>query len=327
MSKKNKRPLSKTKQKELLRRQLKGVKPSEINKLSNTDLEKAYKAIISDNQRKAEKIIKPEAVRKRDLDKRKAQRKERISKKRWRLNELGYKDATDSRLYSDSQVDSIPWRVLNEGRQVNAEKYPWLKTAGFDFDKIYKLPNGQRIYFAFRDYQGELDIATEIERFKKYNVGALIEGLEAIVNQEPTYKRGQSGSSSGRAGEGKVLVGSQSAINEMAYDENRQNTKARTLLKNQRKLEAGGFSKLSPKQRARVKHRHYSGDVVQWQHFSPSHASNSFSEITGRNLLIMANAICYNVTEQNRISVYSDLYRGVVDVLPEFAEWLPKPRF
>lgn len=303
---------SKRKQRELLRQQ--GYSYRQINKLDTATKNKLVTLIISDKEdRKKEQ--KPTAVPKTDYQRRKLQRQNRITQKRFYLDSIGVKGALTRGVFTDKQIDHIKQKDIELGR-VNRANYPELfQEMGFDYDQIYKLKNNERMFVAFRDYQGELDIETELARFSKESNGALLDGLEAIVNMPPTYRKGGKGDSSGKAGDFKFMVAEQETLQAFNKEAKKETAKDKRRLKNQSKAS-----------KRKLKRGHFKGDKVGYQVLKDGNRL-SYDKVTPRNLLIMANAIMYNVTEKDRITFYTRFYADVTRHIPEMLEILPKPKY
>lgn len=312
---KNNKKLSKRKQKELLRK--KGYSYSQINKINTPTLEKLSTLIISDNQQpKKQKTVVKDTLKetKKPAKSSYLAFKNRVTKKRFALDEIGVKGALKRGVFSDKKIDSIKLSDLENGR-VNRENYPWLFiNSSFDFDKIYTFKNNNRMFVAFRDYQGELDIADALSEFSRYNEGALIDFLENIVNTPQSYQKGVSGSSSGKAGGYKFMVAPQEVIEMFNKETYNETKKDKRFLKNQNTAKA----------KRKNKRQHYKGDNVGFQILKDGKRV-SFDKVTPRNLLVMANAIMHNVTEKDRADFYSRFYDDITKNIPEMGEILPKP--
>ena len=279
--------IEKAKQIELLKKS--GVSTSEIKKLNNVSRETLYKNIVSEYSRK----------RKRK-ESRKQARETRIWGKRLALSDK-FPDALATGVFSDSRIDKITWEDIR-GDKVSREKYPWVYgISGFDYNKVMKTKNGKAFYVAYRDFTGEHDLEGLLERFEKYSNEELIDFLESIVNTPETFVKGKS-ASSGSAGDYRFEVGSKSFM---------QTFHGETYNINRRK----------PK-----KKRQHTGEFKGFQVLK-SGRSNSFDEATPRRLLIVANAICYNVTESNRVTFYNDFYNYVCEEFPDMEQILPRPRY
>ena len=313
MAKQNK--LSKRKQKEYLRKQ--GYSYKEINKIDQKTKDKLTDIIISNEAPKKKRKNNIKTVEKEPKKQTKSRYltfKNRVTKKRFYLDSIGIEGALERGKFSDKQIDSVRLSDIENGT-VTREKYPWLFiNSSFDFNKIYKFKNNNRMFVAFRDYQGEMDISDALRDFSKYNDGALVDFLENIVNMPATYQKGVSGSSSGRAGGYRFMVAPQMVIDTFNRDTYNESRKDKRALKNQG----------TAKQKRKKKRQHYKGDKVGFQVIKDGNRV-SFDKVTPRNLLIMANAIMYNVTEKDRADFYTRFYEDITSNIPDMIEILPKP--
>ena len=317
MSKKKRKTISKKKQSELLRKQ--GYSYSQINKMYSATRTKISTLIISDqnDQRKEKQSQKnrdksvTSAKRKREL-----QYQNRVTKKRFALERMGFSDAMQRGKISNKKIDSIKLSDIENGN-VNRESYPWLYyNTGFDFNRVYKFKGNKRMFVAFRDYQGELDIEDALREFSGRSDAELLDFLQGIVDTPPTYQRGVSGSSSGKAGDFKFMIAPQPVIdtfNREAYNETRRNKRAKAAAD-------------SPKNRRKKKRQQYKGDNVGFQVLKNGRRV-SYDEVTPHNLLVLANAIMYNVTESDRLSFYTRFYTDIIKDIPDMAEILPRPKY
>ena len=312
---KNNNKLSKRKQKELLKKQ--GYSYKQLNKLDQKTKNKLTDLIITNDEvkKKQKTVVKePEKAPKKPKKTRQLTFKNRVTKKRFYLDSIGVKGALERGVFSDKKIDSIRLSDI-ENNTVTREKYPWLFiSSSFDFDKIYKLKNGNRLFVAFRDYQGELDIEEALRDFARYNNGALVDFLENIVNLPSTHQKGVSGSSSGKAGGYRFMIAPQAVIDVFNKDTYNESRKDKRALKNQG----------SAKAKRKNKRQHYKGDKVGFQVLKDGQRV-SFDKVTPRNLLIMANAIMHNVTEKDRVDFYRRFYDDITKNIPEMMEILPKP--
>ena len=307
---KNKR-ISKKKRKELLNKQ--GWSYKKINTLSQPKLEKISNLIIEDRAYK----VKEEKVynsQKKDASKKITpynRFKARVSEKRMELASLGYLKAIERGGYSDKQIDKVKLEDLRHPEKINRERYAWLFSGyGFDYDKIYTLKDGNAIYVAYRDYTQESSIEDHLATFSKHSNEQLLDELEAIVKQAPTYSksqkrktRGGSGGSSGKAGDMLFMVANKEVLKILHKDTYRKNRKSKR----------------------REKTRQHSGNYVGYQVLKRGRF-NTHTQVTPRNLLIMANAIMYNVTEFERIAFYRNFYKEITKNIPEMREILPYPQ-
>lgn len=317
MSKKKRKTISKKRQSELLRKQ--GYSYAQINKMNSATRNKISTLIISDqnDQRKEKQSQKnrdksvTSAKRKREL-----QYQNRVIKKRFALEKMGFSDAMQRGKISNKKIDSIKLSDIENGN-VNRESYPWLYyNVGFDFNRVYKFKGNKRMFVAFRDYQGELDIEDALREFSGRSDAELLDFLQGIVDTPPTYQRGVSGSSSGKAGDFKFIIAPQPVIdtfNRESYNETRRNKRVKAAAD-------------SPKNRRKKKRQQYKGDNVGFQVLKNGRRV-SYDEVTPYNLLVLANAIMYNVTESDRLSFYTRFYTDIVKDIPDMAEILPRPKY
>lgn len=314
MAKKSKK-LSKQKQVDLLKSQ--GYSYSQIRKMRMETRNKLSDLIISDNEvKKKQKTV----ARTTKTEPKKPKKnsyltfKNRVTKKRFYLESISVKGALQKGVFSDKKIDSIKQKDI-DNNNVSRETYQWLFiSSSFDFNKIYTFKNNNRMFVAFRDYQGELDIADALETFSKYNNGALVDFLESIVNTPQTYRKGVAGSSSGRAGSYRFMVAPQEVIETFNRDTYNETKKDKRHLKNQS----------SGKAKRKKKRQQYKGEKVGFQVLKDGHRT-SFDKVTPRNLLITANAIMHNITEKDRVDFYNRFYKDITKNIPEMIEILPKP--
>lgn len=307
--------LSKRKQKELLRKQGKSYK--EINQLPKEVFQEKVNVIISENQSKKKPRTQPKKVQEPVKKSKKSSYsvfKNRVSKKRLYLDSIGVDGVLQRGVFSDKKIDSIKLSDI-ENNTVSRKKYPWLyKSSSFDFDKEYTFKNDYRMFVAFRDYQGELDIEKELHTLDKYSSDELLDFLQNIVNTPSTYQKGVSGSSSGKAGSYRFMVAPQKVIETFNKDTYNESRKDKRFLKNQEK------GKLKRKK----KRQQYKGEKVGFQVLKDGKRV-SYDRVTPRNLLIVANAIMHNVTEKDRADFYRRFYDDITKNIPDMIEILPKP--
>lgn len=314
MAKKTKK-LSKRKQVELLKKQ--GYSYKQINKMREETRSKLSDLIISDEKhKKKQKTVVKDTIKENKKPAKSSYLtfKNRVTKKRFYLDSIGVNGALKRGVFSDKQIDTIRLSDIENG-SVSREKYPWLYISkSFDFDKIYTFRNNNRMFVAFRDYQGELDIEDALKMFSKYNNGALIDFLEHIVNTPPSYQRGVSGSSSGKAGSYRFMVAPQEVIETFNKDTYNASRKDKRRLSNQSK----------GKENRKRKRQQYKGDKVGFQVLKDGKRV-SYDKVTPRKLLIVANAIMHNITEKDRADFYRRFYDDITRNIPDMLEILPKP--
>lgn len=295
MAKLSRKQRQKQKQKQQNKLLKTGLKPSQIQQLSNKEIEQKYTSIVTEERKQNQ--------RKQTRRKQVETRAKKLDFKRNSLEALGF----DRKYATRVKHEDIEAYKRGDKNALSRDKYPFLYFGKFDFNTVYSFKNNQRLYVAFRDYQGELDFSEILARYSKYSNGELVDFLESIVNTPPTYKKGVTGSSSGRAGDYKFMLAPQEiikAFNNDTYNETRRNKYKK---KNKRRM-------------------HSQGEKVGFQVLKNGRL-NSHDEVTPRNLLIVANALMYNITEQERGNFYSRFYTDITRHIPDMKEILPKPKF
>ena len=269
---------------------------------------KQLQVIIADLEKKEKEKEKKES--------RKNSRLSRISKKRFGLEKLGFSDATLSKKFSNSVIDKIKLSDIEKGN-ISRDKYPFLfDLEGFDYNRVYSF-NGKKLYIAYRDFQGEIDIAEEFKKFSKYSNDELINGIDAIIHAIPTGQKNKPGTSGGKSGEYRFMLGSKETITIMNSETRNDDNRANRKRKNQKNYE-------SMKEKRKKKRGHFKGDNVTWQKFKDKETGQFFNNITPRKLLEIANTILYNVTEDNRTAFYNRFYSDIVRTIPDMEKILPK---
>lgn len=269
-----------------------------------SQLEKQYTSIIS-RKKKYEKA------------------KDLLDWKRESLRALGFEETQLKTSYLRKiKKDDIESYKRGNYDALSIDKYPFLYVSkSFDFDRVYPIPDGMKLHFAFRALNGETDISDEINRFKNESIQSLLASLETIKNMPLTgtkNKKGSKGSnvnSSGKAGEGRIEMFGQGSLqeiyNQYRNDDRRSNTFAKKLSK--RALEKGiGFQ--------------HSGIDYHWQVISQIDGqgnAKAYTEISARKLLIIANAIMWNIREDTRQSFYNEWKYASIRIIPELKNILP----
>lgn len=208
-------------------------------------------------------------------------------------------------IISNEKINKISWKDINSGN-ISREKYSFLypELSGFDFDKVYTLKDGQRMFFAYRDYTGETDFTDLIRENSKLTNEQMLDKLEGIVNRPINYSKsakkksgGEKGGSDGKPGDYRYECGRQNVITETSHEAYNKNRRKATRTKD---ASHPGFQVLK------------------------NGGRNSFSQVTPRNLLIVANSIMYNVTELERVGFYEQFRADVIYHIPEMDSILPK---
>lgn len=199
--------------------------------------------------------------------------------------------------YTVKQIDSIKLKDI-ESNTFDRQNYPdFFGIKNFDFEKEQKLKNGERMFFAFRDFAGETSLEEALAEFKKMSNEQLLDRLEQIATLRPQYRKG-SDNSNGSAGDYKFLCQQQMFITEEQKDVYNKNRRKKT--------------------------KEHTGAFKGFQVLKNGNR-NSYDVVTPRGLMIIANAIMHNVTEMDRLSFYQNFYKAVERHLPDFADIIPKP--
>ena len=192
----------------------------------------------------------------------------------------------------------------------------------FDWDEEYTMPEGKKLHFAFRSLNGEIDMEEELKRFSKNSIESLLSFLRYIKNMPLTGsrnvqgKKGHNIGSSGKAGEGDVKLITQNSLTELIgktrYNQNRRSKTWKSKISN----------------RAKKQGVYYQQSFIDyhWQYIrqiDENGRPTAYEKITGRKLLIIANAILWNLRENDREGWYNDFYSIAIEVIPELKNILP----
>lgn len=268
---------------------------------------------VGERQRLAGKKVTSDSLSYNELKKkqdtyvkRKQKRERNLNKKKQYLLDNG----VDLWGLSDSQINKIKIKDIEENN-VNEYTYPKIyKNDGmlsFDFNKKYKWKNNQRLFLAYKDFQGEQSLESLLSMYANMNNIQLLTALKEIALTPMTYgKRGDT--SSGSAGEAILKVTNQKAI---------QGQIIRTI--NDNKKNRSKWDKFIME--------HKGHKPADYQFLTDSKGRKSQDTYTPRNLLILMNAILHNVTENNRASIYAEFYDTMLIHNEEFDAILPKPRY
>jgi len=287
--------------KESLQRQIKKqTKKSEINV---NDLQKRS---LRSLERLAQKTKKIQSERRK---------KQRDNLRTWKGEELR-KLGLSLEGVTLTEIDRIKVKDIESGN-ISKHTYPNLygkssKEKPFDFDKEYSL-GADRMFFAFRDFAGENSLDDIMKQYEKLSNTQLLKRLNEIVKKKATYKKGRKikqkdggyktiggRGSSGSAGEYRFMCASASTVsifNLATYSTNRKKTK--------RKKHVGAYK--------------------GFQILQNDDGKNSFSNVTPRGLLVIMNAFMHNITEDDRVTFYKNVYTAIKKHMPDFAEILPEP--
>ena len=282
----NKRQQKKNMKKQM-QRQIASVDP---NVRVKGKTEKELKEIITHQEQQKQQEQKRVNKRKTDrnnLIKRRAVKSEAVAK-------LG----VDPFSITLKQLDSIKLKDIQDGN-INRSTYPFLfKGHDFDYGKVYKLKDNQRLYLAYRDFAGETSLEEILNQYKAMTNEQLMDRLEQIASIPPSYSKSSKTGSSGSAGDYRMTWAKQNVISDFQDETYNVNRRKAT------KKHPGSYKGFQVIKNGRL---------------------NSFDEVTPRGLLIFMNAFMHNITEGDRVTFYNDMYQRIEYHIPEFAKILPKP--
>ena len=226
------------------------------------------------------------------------------------------------------KVKDFPKGELNKKgtRQGNINKitYPFLfeenkvtktvkKKVRYIGEKVYKLPQGKGLYFAYMDISGEQDFEQLLARYNRKSTNELLEKIKGLLNTLPQFdkelykkSKGSEGNSSGKCGVANFHLTDIDTIKMIdTYDNKKENLR----MKN------------APKRK-----RVHSGDNRYWQTLTDKDGNIYFTEFTLHKLLVVITAIMDNIFEVDRFDFYDDVYTQVTTYFEELADVLPSPR-
>ena len=272
------------------------ISDSKLRKVKLSDIKNGSRETLNKRIPKKKRKSKPLTFEQKQRKKQSA--KTLHKKKQDMLLALGIKPE----FLSTTNLRKVKISDIEKGN-ISATNYPFLfgkrTNSHFNFDKRYYFPNGKGWYLAWLDYSGEYTLEEFIYRFMKFSNNTLIDMLRAILSQNPTYSKESGGTSSGKAGDFHSFVTTEeNAIfmketDNNKIDENRQ------------------------------KKRYHTGINRYWQTVSDN-GKNIITSLTGRECLILLNAIFYNVTEDVRTN-YKSVYDELIYYMPDFRKILPSP--
>lgn len=332
MAKLSKRQRAEQKRKQQNKLVRQGFKRQEVEHISNKDLQKL--AANSIPQSKTQNVDTALKYLKRKEQNRKASKRhrEKLLKQREEKFEILEKIIGTDRLNFKKKptakfIDSLKLEDLKKGKYKRRDLLEYIPEDKrkpidtFDFEKEYEIPGGKKLHFAFRALNGEKDIEEELRRFSRYSNEELIDFLRSIKNMPLTAskrqkgKKGRSVGSSGQAGEAMIKLNSQDALKDVygkEYNDDRR---------------ANNFSKLLAKtaKKKGVDFQH-SGVDYHWQSIKQKDDQGrlkAYTKISARKLLIIGNAILWNITERDRQGFYREFYSICVEIIPELKHILP----
>ena len=206
-------------------------------------------------------------------------------------------------------INKITYPFLFEENKVSKTVKKKVKNIG---EKVYKLPEGIGLYFAYMDISGEQDFEQLLARYNRKSTNDLIEKIKGLLNTLPQFdkelykkSKGSEGTSSGKCGVANFHLAPIDTIKSIdAYDK-RESSRMRN----------------NP-QRKRV----HTGQNRYWQTLTDDNGNIYFTEFTLHKLLVVITAIMDNIFEVDRFDFYDDVYTQVTSYFEELADVLPSPR-
>lgn len=314
----------------------KGYKKKEVEELSRADLQKLTQYNIPQKasgsvSQALQEITALEKKERRRAQQREASRRYRKKKaderprKRDVMSEVLGLHHGDFIYPTDKWLDKHSIEDIRKLKRTGLREFiPKEKLSpieAFDFNKVYKLPAGKKLHFAFRALNGEKDIGSELADFDRKSNEELISFLKTIKEMPLTGTKGQSGrvgkrtGSSGQAGEAIIRMNSQPALSEIyasQYNDDRRGNNFAKLLSKTAKQKGASFQ--------------HSGIDYHWQavrQVDEHGRLKAYTEITPRKLLVIGNALMWNMTEADRGGFYNEFYSVCCDIIPEMKNILP----
>ena len=207
-------------------------------------------------------------------------------------------------------INKITYPFLFEDNKVSKEVKKKVKNIG---EKVYKLPEGIGLYFAYMDISGEQDFEELLKRYNRKSTNDLIEKIKGLLNTLPQFdkelykkSKGTEGTSSGKCGVANFHLTDIDTIKMIdKYDNKQENLRMRN----------------APKRK-----RVHSGDNRYWQTLTDDNGNIYFTEFTLHKLLVVITAIMDNIFEVDRFDFYDDVYTQVTSYFEELTDVLPSPR-
>ena len=207
-------------------------------------------------------------------------------------------------------INKITYPFLFEENKVTKTVKKKVKNIG---EKVYKLPEGIGLYFAYMDISGEQDFEELLARYNRKSTNELIEKVKGLINTLPQFdkelykkSKGTEGNSSGKCGVANFHLTDIETIKMIDdYDNKKENLRMRNA-----------------PERKRV----HSGNNRYWQTLTDDKGNIYFTEFTLHKLLVVITAIMDNIFEVDRFDFYDDVYTQVTSYFEELSEVLPSPR-
>lgn len=281
----------------------KGINTKQIQQLSNKELKELANSIVSEKQVREKKKL----ANKKKYEKQKADTG-------WKFQELltmGF----PHEVLTTTNLRKVKKKDIKDGK-INKKNYPFLypnlkpdkKLLKFDFNKVYKFPDGHGLYIAFRDFMGEKDLYTLLARYSRLSNKDLLQKLRGLIEQEETYNKeeykkskGRRGTSSGSAGDYQMVIADIDTIE--SFDDTVMSEDYASIF----------FPK-----------RQHTNSNAKWQKLTDKDGNIYITEFTTHKLLGLTVAIMDNITEDIRSSFYTRMYSDITYYFPELAEVLPR---
>ena len=207
-------------------------------------------------------------------------------------------------------INKINYPFLFEENKVSKTVKKKVKNIG---EKVYKLPEGIGIYFAYMDISGEQDFEQLLARYNRKSTNELIEKVKGLLNTLPQFdkelykkSKGTEGTSSGKCGVANFHLTDIETIKMIDdYDNKKENLRMRNA-----------------PERKRV----HSGNNRYWQTLTDDKGNIYFTEFTLHKLMVVITSIMDNIFEVDRFDFYDDVYTQVTSYFEELADVLPSPR-
>ena len=207
-------------------------------------------------------------------------------------------------------INKITYPFLFEENKVSKTVKKKVKNIG---EKVYKLPEGIGLYFAYMDISGEQDFEQLLARYNRKSTNDLIEKIKGLLNTLPQFdkdlykkSKGSEGTSSGKCGVANFHLAPINIIKRIDREDNKEEN---LRLKN------------NPKRK-----RVHLGDNRYWQTLTDDNGKIYFKKFTLHKLLVVITAIMDNIFEVDRFDFYDDVYTQVTKYFEELADVLPSPR-
>lgn len=215
----------------------------------------------------------------------------------------------DKNIIPTGNINKINYPFLYEENKVSKQTKKKVKQIG---TKVYKLPEGKGIYFAYMDISGEQDFADLLKRYSRKSTNELLEKIKGLLNTLPQfdkelYKRskGAEGTSSGKCGVANFHL---TDVEMIQYIDKQDRKKENSRLE------------YNPDRK-----RTHSGNNKYWQTLTDRNGNIYFTEFTLHSLLTVVTAILDNIFEVDRFDFYDDVYTQVTSYFEELADVLPSP--